>query len=162
MVRKVFKRKKESSKLDRFVKKYNIPRGHLSVNRKSVTRALLVGIFFAFIPMPFQMLAVIFAGIFVTFNVPIALSMVWLSNPITMPFMYYIEYITGSFLTREPLLNVELNLKWFENNLSNIFIPLYVGTFFYAIVVSISVYYIVNWLWVHSVKQEKKGKKKTK
>ena len=160
MVRKVFKKKKKSSKLDRFIKKYNIPRGHLSINRKSVTRALLVGIFFAFIPMPFQMLAVVFAGLFVTFNVPIALSMVWLSNPITMPFMYYIEYVTGSFLTREPLLKVELTLKWFENNLSNIFIPLYVGTFFYAIVVSISVYYIVNWLWVHSVKKEKKDKKK--
>jgi hypothetical protein len=158
MVRKVFKKKKKSSKLDRFIKKYNIPRGHLSINRKSVTRALLVGIFFAFIPMPFQMLAVVFAGLFVTFNVPIALSMVWLSNPITMPFMYYMEYVTGSFLTREPLLKVELTLKWFENNLSNIFIPLYVGTFFYAIILSTSVYYIVNWLWVHSVKKEKKGK----
>lgn len=160
MVRRVFKKKKESSKLDRFIKKYNIPRGHLSVNRKSVTRALLVGIFFAFIPMPFQMLAVVLAGIFITFNVPLAISMVWLSNPITMPFMYYMEYLTGSFLLREPLLKVELTLDWFENNLSNIFIPLYVGTFFYAIGVSIAIYYLVNWLWVYSVRREKKSKKR--
>lgn len=160
MVRKVFKKKKqESTKLDSFIKKYNIPREHLSVNRKAVTRALLIGIFFGFIPMPFQMLAVIFIGIFVTFNVPLAISMVWLSNPITMPFMYYMEYLTGSFILNDPLLSVEMSLEWFQNNLGQIFIPLYVGTLFYALSVSISTYYLVNWLWIHSVRSEKKIKR---
>jgi len=102
MIRKVFKKNKKNTKIDKFLRKYNVPREHLSVNRKSITRAIFVGLFIGLIPMPFQMLVVIFAGIFVIFNVPLAISMVWLSNPITMPFMYYIEYKTGmeKFLSR--------------------------------------------------------------
>ena len=162
MIRKAFKKNKKNTKLNKFITKYNIPREHLSVNRKAITRGLLIGLFIGFIPMPFQMVAVVLAGIFVIFNVPIAISMVWLSNPITMPFMYYMEYKTGAFFLREPILHVELTMKWFGENWSEIFIPLYVGTAFYATFVSILVYYVVNWLWVYSVRKEKKYKKRKK
>lgn len=161
MVRKVFRKDtSKKSKIDHFIKKYNIPREHLSVNRKAVTRGLLIGIFIGFIPMPFQMLVVIFMGIFVIFNVPLAISMVWLSNPFTMPFMYYLEYVTGNFILGRPLLQVELTMQWFHQNIDKIFLPLYVGTLFYSVTVSLSVYYIVNWLWIHSVRSEKKSQKR--
>ena len=162
MIRKVFKKKSKKSKLDSFIKKYHIPREYLSVNRKAVTRGLLVGIFWGFIPMPFQMLAVLAMTPLARFNVPIAISMVWLSNPITMPFMYYMEYLTGAFILGKPHLHVELNLQWFDANLANIFVPLYTGTLFYAITVSIAVFYGVNWLWIHSVKKEKRHAKRKK
>ncbi len=153
MVRRVFKRKRKIEKLEQFIQKYKIPREYLSVNRKSITRGLAVGIFWGFIPMPMQMLAVVLTTPFFKFNVPIAISMVWLSNPITMPFMYYMEYLTGVFLLDMKPQEVELTLSWFEEHLGDIFVPLYTGTMFYSIVVSILVYNIVNWLWIHSVKK---------
>ncbi|BBG66406.1 hypothetical protein NNO_1703 [Hydrogenimonas sp.] len=160
MVRKVFKKKRTNSKIDAFVEKYKIPREFLSVNRKSVTKALLVGIFIAFIPMPFQMLAVLAVSPFIRFNIPIAISMVWLSNPITMPPMYYMEYLTGTWLLgMEPLHDVQMTMEWFQSHLDDIFIPLYVGTFFYSVTVSVAVYALVNWLWVRSVNRERKAKK---
>lgn len=163
MIRRVFKKKNKKNKLDKFIKKYHIPREYLSVNRKAVTRGLLVGIFWGFIPMPFQMLAVLAMTPFFRFNVPIAISMVWLSNPVTMPFMYYMEYLTGALLLGKSHLHVELTLEWFQNNMGNIFIPLYTGTLVYAILVSTGVYYGVNWLWIHSVRKEKRhAKRKTK
>ncbi|MBE0491287.1 MAG: DUF2062 domain-containing protein [Sulfurospirillum sp.] len=159
MVRKAFKRKKTApSKLDTFIKRYNIPREYLSVNRKMITRGLAVGIFFGFIPMPFQMLAVLAITPLLKFNVPIAITMVWLSNPFTMPFMYYMEYTTGAFLLDMDPLNVELSIHWFKQNLGLIFIPLYFGTAVYAIGFSLIVYFGVDWLWIHSVKQEKQAK----
>ncbi len=161
MVRKVFKKKRRSSKLDAFIEKYKIPREFLSVNRKSVTKALLVGIFIAFIPMPFQMLAVLAVSPFIRFNIPIAISMVWLSNPITMPPMYYMEYLTGTWLLgMEPLHDVEMTMEWFQSHLDDIFIPLYVGTFFYSLTVSVLVYFVVNWLWIRSVNRERRAKRK--
>ncbi|WP_456402529.1 DUF2062 domain-containing protein [Hydrogenimonas sp.] len=161
MVRKVFKKKRRSSKLDAFIEKYKIPREFLSVNRKSVTKALLVGIFIAFIPMPFQMLAVLAVSPFIRFNIPIAISMVWLSNPITMPPMYYMEYLTGTWLLgMEPLHDVSMTMEWFQSHLDDIFIPLYVGTFFYSLTVSVFVYFVVNWLWVRSVNRERRAKRK--
>jgi len=156
MIRKVFKKKKDNSKLDQFIRKYNIPREYLSINRKSISRGVLIGLFIGFIPMPMQMLAVVAFIPFFKFNVPIAISMVWLSNPITMPFMYYMEYQTGNFiLGSEGLENVELTLDWFSNNWDSIMVPLYVGTAPYSIFVSLFMYYIINWLWIQSVKGEK-------
>jgi len=160
MIRKLFKKSNKKSKLDALIVKYKIPREYLSVNRKSITRGLVVGIFWGLIPMPMQMLAVVFTIPFFKFNVPLAITIVWLSNPITMPLMYYVEYLTGSFLLGMDQLNVEMSMAWFKNHLNDIFIPLYVGTFFYAIIISIVVYFAANWLWIKSVHHEKRHQKR--
>jgi uncharacterized protein (DUF2062 family) len=164
MIRKVFKKgKKRSGKIDAFIEKYHIPREYLSINRKSVSMAVLVGLFWGFIPMPMQMLAVLATTPFLKFNVPIAISMVWLSNPVTMPPMYYMEYLTGNFLLgREGVGHVEMTVDWFKENLGDIFVPLYVGTAFYSIVVSSIVYVIINRMWVYSVKKEKHEKERVR
>ena len=160
MIRKLFKKNNKKTKLDAFIKKYKIPREYLSVNRKSITRGLIVGIFWGFIPMPMQMVAVVFTTPFFKFNVPIAVATVWLSNPITMPFMYYMEYLTGNLILGMDALHVDLSMEWFSSHLEEIFLPLYVGTLFYSIGVSIIVYYSVNWLWIKSVHHEKRHQKR--
>ncbi len=159
MIRKTFKNLSAHEKLKTFTDKYNIPIEYLSANRKMVSRAVLIGLFIAFIPMPMQMLAVVAVIPFVRFNVPIALAMCWLSNPFTMPFMYYIEYITGSFLLGMETTPVEMTLEWFSDNIGNIFIPLYVGTAFYSVSVSSLAYYLVNHLWRSSVKKDQDSRK---
>ena len=160
MIRKLFKKKKQqNSKLDSFLNKYHIPREYFSVNRKSVTRAILIGLFVAMIPMPMQMVAVMFFIPFIRFNVPIGVAMVWISNPFTMPPLYYIEYITGNFLLmREGISDIQMSVEWFQHNLDDIFIPLYVGAFFYSFLIAGLGYYIINWCWIHSVKREKDSK----
>jgi len=156
MIRKIFKKRETNHKLKKFIEKYKIPREYLSINRKSISRGIFIGLFWGFIPMPMQMLAVLAITPFIKFNVPIAISMVWLSNPITMPFMYYMEYQTGNFLLgREELVQIEPTLDWFSENWDNIIYPLYVGTIPYSILFSSLVYYIINQLWISSVKRER-------
>ena len=159
MVRKFFKKKSSGGKLDQFIEKYKIPRAYLSTNRKNISKGVFIGLFIGFIPMPMQMLAVVAMMPFAKFNVPIAISMVWLSNPFTMPAMYYMEYLTGSFFLGTEVAPVEMTMEWFRNNLTNIFIPLYVGTAFYSITVSTLMYYLINYLWELSVHRERRGKK---
>ena len=155
MIRKIFKKNSSNSKIKYLINKYKIPTEYLSINRKSISTGLLIGIFWAFIPMPMQMVAVLSLTPFIKFNVPIAISMVWLSNPITMPFMYYMEYQTGNFLLgNESLNNIEMSLDWFSNNWDKIIVPLYVGTIPYAIGVSSIIYFAINKLWIDSVKKE--------
>jgi len=159
MIRKIFKKRETNKKLKHFIEKYKIPREYLSINRKSISRGILIGLFWGFIPMPMQMLAVLAITPFIKFNVPIAISMVWLSNPLTMPFMYYMEYQTGNFLLgREGIENIELTLDWFSQNWDNIIVPLYVGTLPYSVLFSSLIYYIINILWINSVKKEKPHK----
>ena len=160
MIRKVFKKKLSGKgKLDDFLNKYKLPTSYFGINRRSVTRGIAIGLFWAFIPMPMQMLAVIFTTPLIRFNVPIAITMVWLSNPFTMPPMYYVEYLTGNFiLGQEGIQNIELTLEWFKTNIGDIFVPLYVGTAFYSIVITGVIYLLLNRLWVYSVKSEKEEK----
>ena len=161
MIRKFLKKTQSNAKIKKFIKKYKIPREYLSINRKSISKGVLIGIFWAFIPMPMQMLAILAITPFIKFNVPIAITMVWLSNPITMPFMYYMEYQTGNFLLgNESLNNIEMSLDWFSNNWDKIIVPLYVGTIPYAIGVSSIIYFTINKLWIDSVKKETSVRKK--
>lgn len=156
MIRKTFKKISAHDKIRAFTKKHNIPFEYLATTRKMVSKAVFIGLFIAFIPMPMQMLAVVAVMPFTRFNVPIGLAMCWLSNPFTMPPMYYMEYLTGSFLLGMETTPVEMTLDWFTENIGNIFIPLYVGTAFYSVVFSSLGYYLVNHFWISSVKRDKK------
>ena len=64
-------------------------------NRTTVTRGAAVGMFWAFTPIPFQMLpATLFCWI-VGGNLPLTLLCVWVSNPITVPPILLLEYRIG-------------------------------------------------------------------
>jgi uncharacterized protein (DUF2062 family) len=165
MIRKIFKKKQTNSKIKDFIKKYKVPHEYLSINRKSISRGVLIGLFWGFIPMPMQMLAVLAITPFTKFNVPIAITMVWLSNPVTMPFMYYMEYQTGNYLLnlegiKDANFNFDFSISWFKENWSNFLYPLYVGTIPYSIGVSSLMYFSINKLWIDSVKKEKSHRKK--
>jgi uncharacterized protein (DUF2062 family) len=156
MIRKTLKKTSKHKKLKDFIEKYKIPKEYLSANRKMISRGVLIGLFIAFIPMPMQMAAVLLFIPFVKFNVPVGIAMCWLSNPITMPPMYYMEYLTGSFLLGIKPAPVEMTMKWFENNIDNIFIPLYFGTAMYSIFGSLIAYFAVNYFWKISVDKDRK------
>jgi len=114
--------------------------------------------------MPMQMLAVILLIPFIKFNVPVALSMCWLSNPITMPVIYWLEYLTGSYITGSIPLNVEININWFSENMNLIFFNLYTGAITFSFLGSLTAYLILNYLWKRSVifqKDEIKNKSLT-
>ena len=156
MIRKTLKKTSKSEKLKAFIKKYKIPREYLATNRQMISRAVFIGIFIAFIPMPMQMLAVVAFMPLFKFNVPIGIAMCWLSNPFTMPPMYYMEYLTGSFILGIKPEPVEMTLEWFSNNLDNIFIPLYAGTAIYSVIGSFLAYSAVNYFWKSSVERDRK------
>ncbi|MEA1920149.1 MAG: DUF2062 domain-containing protein [Campylobacterota bacterium] len=160
MIRNIFKKTKQSHKFKDYIEKYNISTEFLNVNRKMVSRAMLVGFFIAFIPMPLQMVAVLAVLPFFKFNALIGIAIVWITNPVTMPMIYYVEYITGNaLLMQESLQGIEISVDWFLEHLDDIFIPLYVGALFYSTVSAIFFYYLVNWLWIVSVRKAHRSKK---
>ena len=156
MIKKKIKKLTKSQRLKEFISKHQIPHEYLSVNRTMVTKAFLIGLFIAFIPMPMQMLLVVIMMRFFKFNLPLAVALCWITNPFTMPFIYYLEYVTGSFILDIDTVAVEITVEWFNNNFANIFIPLYVGALLLASVISISVYFLINYLWIYFVNKSKK------
>lgn len=152
MIREFFKNRPNNKKIDAFLTKYNIPTAYLHINRKTVSNALFIGLFFAMMPMPFQMVAVLFCTTLLRFNVPLALMLVWISNPFSMPLIMYGQYLLGNWvLDLAAVESITLTLEWFENNLTKIFYPLFIGALITGLFLGVLGRFIVNYLWRRSV-----------
>ena len=62
------------------------------LNRRSVAGAFSVGLFMAMVPVPFQMILAAAAAIPCRVNLPISVGLVWITNPLTMPAIFYFCY----------------------------------------------------------------------
>ncbi len=67
-------------------------------NRRSISKAFAVGLFCAFIPVPFQMLLAAPAAVLFSANLPLSVALVWITNPVTMPPIYYGCYKLGAWI----------------------------------------------------------------
>lgn len=134
---------KAKIQIETFLDKYDLSHKFFSLNRRMLARGAFVGVYIAMIPMPMQMGAVILLTFLGRFNLPLALLMCWLTNPFTMPFVYYLEYATGSFLLGMETENIEISTQWFLENFENIILPLYTGAMFYSLVLSTLAYQFV-------------------
>lgn len=99
------------------------------LNRRSVAGAIGVGLFLAWMPMPFQMVAAAAIAILVRVNLPLSVVTVWISNPVTMGPMYYLAYKWGSWMLgwQPRHFNFDWSLDWFVHEASQIWQPLLLG-----------------------------------
>lgn len=119
------------------------------MNRRSVAGAFAVGLFWAFIPIPFQMVAAAATAIPTRVNMPISVALVWISNPFTMPPIFYFNYRVGTWFLGEPIKqgHFELTLHWISSSMHHIWQPLYLGSLVSALVAALLGYLLVRGLW---------------
>jgi len=100
------------------------------LNRKSVPRAFLVGIFCAFLPIPMQMLVAAVLALICRSNLPISVGLVWLTNPLTMPPIFYFTYLVGTSLLGTPPQEFRFELEWeaLTHDMAAIWWPLLFGS----------------------------------
>jgi len=82
------------------------------LTRFSVSHAFMVGLFCAFIPVPFQMLLAAGGAVIFRANIAISVALVWITNPITMPFLFGFSYIVGMWALGLDITNTEFSLSW--------------------------------------------------
>ena len=72
------------------------------LNRRSISMAFAVGLFFAWVPSPTQMAMAAVAALYFRANLPISVILVWITNPITMPPLFYFAYRVGLWFMNRP------------------------------------------------------------
>jgi len=129
------------------------------LNRHSVSGGVASGLFWAMIPMPMQMLAAAFTAVLFRINLPISVALVWLTNPITMPAIFYFCYVIGTWLLGKPADagEFQMSLEWIGAELNSIWKPLYLGGFVAGTVLAILGYCAMRiyWRW-HVLKRYRK------
>jgi uncharacterized protein (DUF2062 family) len=132
------------------------------LNRRSAAGAVAIGLFCAWIPMPFQMLLASFLAVIFCVNLPLAVALVWLSNPVTMPPLFYMAYRLGAFVLQEPVMkfNFELSSEWLLNALETIAPALFLGCIIWGLISAFIGYWVLTLAWrYNSVKKWKQRKK---
>lgn len=117
------------------------------LNRRSVSGAFAVGMFVMYLPPLGQMLIAAAGAIALRVNLPISVALVWTTNPVTIPPMYYFAYLVGTWILGTPAtsLNLEFWLEW--HNWLDLLAPLTVGCMVCATVCSALSYFVVRGLW---------------
>lgn len=72
------------------------------MNRGALNRAVYVGVFCAFLPLPGQMPLAVAGALLFRANVPMAVALTWLTNPLTAIPVSWLAYSLGAFILDEP------------------------------------------------------------
>jgi uncharacterized protein (DUF2062 family) len=129
------------------------------LNRRSVARAFLVGIFAAFLPIPLQMGAAAVFAFYLKANVPISVGLVWITNPLTAAPVFYSTYLLGTWILDTPPSgqDMEVSVDWIMEEIGQVWQPLLVGSLTAGTLLSVASYFIVDWFWrLHVIENWKK------
>jgi uncharacterized protein (DUF2062 family) len=94
-------------------------------------------------------------------NLPLSVALVWLSNPITMPPLFYCAYLTGCQLLGQPSqhINIEFTLAWLVSVFETLAPPLLLGSLVLALLSSLIGYALIRTFWrISTVRQWQKRK----
>ncbi len=127
------------------------------INRRSSAGAFAVGLFMAFVPVPIQMLLAAGAAILFRVNLPLSITLVWITNPLTIPPMFFSAYLVGAWLIGAPtdMSHFEFTLEWLrDGGLNGIWAPFLLGCLVCGLTSGFLGYCAIRGLWrLHAVRQ---------
>lgn len=123
------------------------------LNRRSASGAFALGLFMAFVPLPSQMIMSAGMAIMLGVNLPLSVALVWVSNPITMPIMFYFCYKVGAHILHIPSQGFHFELSWdfLLNQMSTIGPPFLLGCLVCGLLAASIGYFGIRGLWRYSV-----------
>lgn len=119
------------------------------LNRRSFAGAIAVGLFIAFIPLPTQMIIAAAAAIVLHVNLPVSVAMVWITNPLTMPPMFYAAYWVGALILGIPesAQDFEFTVDALMSSLGASWQPFLLGCFVLACSSAAAGYALARYVW---------------
>jgi uncharacterized protein (DUF2062 family) len=118
-------------------------------HRRSVAGAAFIGFFVAFLPIPAHMLIAAAMAVAARCNLPLAVGLVWVNNPLTIGPLYFFAYKLGAWLMDTPptLTEVRLDFAWIRQEFDRIFWPLMLGSLVCGWVSGVTALVIVRVGW---------------
>jgi len=130
------------------------------LSRRSVANAFSVGLFSALLPIPFQMVIAAFGARLGRCNLPLSVALVWITNPLTMPIIYYANYCLGAWLMQTPAMTApeHISTHWLQDQLLDILPALLIGSLVAAIAIGALANLTIRLLWRWQVSRSWKAR----
>ena len=96
-------------------------------------------------------------------NLPLSIALVWITNPLTMPPIFYCSYIVGVFALgqeRQPF-HFEASWEWLAQSLSTIGPAFITGSLICASIAAVIGFFGIDLLWRRSVNKAWQGRGKS-
>lgn len=119
------------------------------INRYSASVAFFVGLFVAFMPIPGQMIVAAMLAVLLRCNLPLSITLVWVTNPLTMPAIFFLAYRIGAMIIEVPVISVEFELSfyWLTHSLIAIWKPFLLGCLLCGLFFGSLAYFVISMLW---------------
>jgi uncharacterized protein (DUF2062 family) len=114
------------------------------LNRRTVSGAVAIGLFCAYLPMPLEMLVAAMMAILFRVNLPISVTFVWISNPFTWVPLYGAAYLLGAkILGMETVSFDDMTMSWLMSQV----VPLWLGSIILGSLLALTGYLLSRALW---------------
>jgi uncharacterized protein len=119
------------------------------LNRYSASMAFFVGLFVAFMPIPAQIVVAAVMAVLLRCNLPLAVSLVFVTNPVTMGPLFFMAYEIGALIIDVPVKDVEfeLSIYWLTTSLAAIWRPFLLGCLLCGLFFGCLGYFVISLLW---------------
>lgn len=128
------------------------------LNRRSASMAFAVGLFCAWIPTPGQMAIAAIGAFYFRGNLPVSIALVWITNPVTMPPLFYFAYLVGLSVLNLPTATFSVNAVLS----SDILFPFLTGCLIIGVVCSTVGYFGINYFWHYHAAKKWATRKQTR
>lgn len=138
------------------------------LNRYSASMAFFVGLFVAFMPVPGQMVLAALLALLLRCNLPISVCLVWITNPVTIPAVFFVAYKVGALILEVPVtaMEFELSYHWLSSQLAYIWQPFLLGCLVSGLLAGCVGYFVISmaWRWRVSVlwRERKRRRRRAK
>lgn len=119
------------------------------LNRRSVSMAFAVGLFCAWIPTPGQMAIAAVGAFYFRAYLPISVALVWITNPLTMPPLFYFAYLLGLSVLNLPAANFSVDAILS----GDILLPFLTGCLVLGMLSATMGYFGINYFWRYHVEK---------
>ncbi len=122
---------------------------YFSINRRSISSAMAIALFVAVLPMPGHTPLALVLGLLLRANLPVALLVIWVANPLTYAPILYVEYQLGTYLLGLTPQDFSMDSSWGEllELLGKAWRPLWFGAIVGGLLLAILGYGMTNAAW---------------
>tara|TARA_R110002072_G_scaffold8018_5_gene42405 strand:- start:6010 stop:6549 length:540 start_codon:yes stop_codon:yes gene_type:complete len=134
------------------------------LNRYSASMAFFVGLFVAFMPIPGQIVVAAVMAVLLRCNLPLSVTLVFITNPLTMAPIFYMAYEIGALIIDVPVqhMQLELSVHWLSNSLAAIWRPFLLGCLLCGLFFGCLSYFVISQLWRWNVVTRWRARKRAR